>query len=165
MADGGGGSPGGKDVIDDEHILPRLNGVGVHFETIHPIFQCVIDATLLPGQLSGFSDGDKSGIQSQRNGRREKISARLNSGNKIDGLPGVLGFQRLDGFGRSVLAEHGLAAAFGANIGAQPRIDLRGIERTPSLNQKDGIHPNAAGARIIANGLAPVVAQALKSKA
>lgn len=42
---------------------------------------------------------------------------------------------------------------------------LRGIERTPSLNQKDGIHPNAAGARIIANGLAPVVAQALKSKA
>jgi acyl-CoA thioesterase-1 len=29
------------------------------------------------------------------------------------------------------------------------------------LNQKDGIHPNAAGVKIIARKLAPVVARAL----
>jgi acyl-CoA thioesterase-1 len=35
---------------------------------------------------------------------------------------------------------------------------------SPTLVQPDGIHPNAAGARIIAAGLAPVVAKALRSR-
>jgi acyl-CoA thioesterase-1 len=39
---------------------------------------------------------------------------------------------------------------------------VRGIER---LNQSDRIHPNAAGARIIAQRLAPHVARALKAQA
>jgi acyl-CoA thioesterase I len=34
----------------------------------------------------------------------------------------------------------------------------------PALRQGDGIHPNAAGVKIIAAGLAPVVARALKSR-
>jgi acyl-CoA thioesterase I len=33
----------------------------------------------------------------------------------------------------------------------------------PALRQGDGIHPNAAGVKIIAAGLAPIVARALKS--
>jgi acyl-CoA thioesterase I len=34
----------------------------------------------------------------------------------------------------------------------------------PSLRQGDGIHPNATGVKIIAKGLAPVVAKALKAR-
>jgi acyl-CoA thioesterase-1 len=39
---------------------------------------------------------------------------------------------------------------------------LAGVARNPALKQADGLHPNAAGARVIAAGLAPVVARALK---
>jgi acyl-CoA thioesterase-1 len=38
---------------------------------------------------------------------------------------------------------------------------LAGVARNPRLNQADGLHPNAEGVRIIARGLAPVVAKAL----
>lgn len=38
---------------------------------------------------------------------------------------------------------------------------LAGVARYPKLKQADGLHPNAAGVRVIADRLAPVVAQAL----
>lgn len=38
---------------------------------------------------------------------------------------------------------------------------LDGVVGIRSLNQKDGIHPNAAGVKVIARRLAPVVAKAL----
>ena len=41
---------------------------------------------------------------------------------------------------------------------------LAGVARQPSLNQPDGIHPNARGAAIIAARLAPVVAKALATR-
>lgn len=41
---------------------------------------------------------------------------------------------------------------------------LAGVARNPKLNQGDGLHPNAAGVRVIADGLAPVVAKALAAR-
>lgn len=41
---------------------------------------------------------------------------------------------------------------------------LAGVERNAKLNQGDGIHPNAAGVRLIAEGLATVVARALAQR-
>lgn len=41
---------------------------------------------------------------------------------------------------------------------------LDGVARQPSLNQPDGIHPNARGAAIIAARLAPTVAKALATR-
>jgi acyl-CoA thioesterase-1 len=41
---------------------------------------------------------------------------------------------------------------------------LDGVARQPTLNQPDGIHPNARGAAIIAGRLAPVVAKALAAR-
>ena len=41
---------------------------------------------------------------------------------------------------------------------------LAGVGRRPELNQRDGIHPNAQGVRIIAQRLAPVVARALAAR-
>jgi len=41
---------------------------------------------------------------------------------------------------------------------------LAGVGRDPRLKQRDGIHPNAQGVRIIAQRLAPVVARALAAR-
>lgn len=41
---------------------------------------------------------------------------------------------------------------------------LDGVARQPTLNQPDGIHPNARGAAIIAARLAPTVAKALAAR-
>jgi acyl-CoA thioesterase-1 len=41
---------------------------------------------------------------------------------------------------------------------------LEGVAGNPRLNQRDGIHPNAAGVAIIAARLAPVVARALAAR-
>lgn len=54
-----------------------------------------------------------------------------------------------------------LARAFGAPLQANI---LEGVRGNPALMQRDGLHPNAAGARKIAEGLAPLVARALKAR-
>lgn len=54
-----------------------------------------------------------------------------------------------------------LAKTFGAPLYANILQDVRG---NPALMQRDGVHPNAAGARKIADRLAPVVARALKAR-
>jgi acyl-CoA thioesterase-1 len=41
---------------------------------------------------------------------------------------------------------------------------LAGVGQVPRLNQRDGLHPNAQGVKIIAAGLASVVARALKPR-
>ena len=42
---------------------------------------------------------------------------------------------------------------------------LAGVAQISRLNQSDGLHPNAPGVTVIAQGLAPVVARALKARA
>ena len=63
---------------------------------------------------------------------------------------------------------HDFNAVF-ASVGRAQRVALypdllAGVERNPRLNQPDGIHPNALGVRIIAAGIAPVVARALAAR-
>lgn len=41
---------------------------------------------------------------------------------------------------------------------------LAGVGQIPSLNQRDGFHPNAKGVAVIARGLAPVVAKAISGR-
>lgn len=41
---------------------------------------------------------------------------------------------------------------------------LAGVGRNSALNQADGIHPNARGVLIVAKGLAPLVARALRQR-
>lgn len=42
---------------------------------------------------------------------------------------------------------------------------LAGVAQISRLNQSDGLHPNAQGVTVIAQGLAPLVARALKARA
>jgi acyl-CoA thioesterase-1 len=53
-----------------------------------------------------------------------------------------------------------LAKEFGAPLYANM---LAGVRGDRALMQRDGIHPNAAGAKRIGEALAPIVARALKT--
>jgi acyl-CoA thioesterase-1 len=59
-------------------------------------------------------------------------------------------------------------AAFASVASAQGVIFLpdllEGVVLNPSLNQRDGIHPNAAGVAVIARRLAPLVARGLAAR-
>ena len=55
------------------------------------------------------------------------------------------------------------AVAKAQGVGLYPDL-LAGVERNPRLNQRDGIHPNAAGVDVIAARLAPAVARSLKRR-
>lgn len=58
----------------------------------------------------------------------------------------------------------GLYPALARETGAVYHPDfLNGVIGVPRLMQRDGIHPNAAGARMIADRLAPTVAAALRA--
>jgi len=41
---------------------------------------------------------------------------------------------------------------------------LEGVDRNPALKQTDGLHPNAAGVRVIARRLAPLVAKVMAAQ-
>ena len=56
------------------------------------------------------------------------------------------------------------AAARAAGVAFYPDL-LAGVARNRALNQSDGIHPNAAGAAVIAARLAPFVARSLRQRA
>jgi acyl-CoA thioesterase-1 len=70
------------------------------------------------------------------------------------------------------LLDGGYARAFDAAFEAVARTSgviflpdmLAGIALNPALNQRDGIHPNAAGVQVIARRLAPLVARALRGR-
>ena len=69
--------------------------------------------------------------------------------------PAVVG----SGFARDFNAAF-VEAARAHGVPLYPNL-IDGVARNPRLNQPDGIHPNAQGAKIIAARLAPVVAKAL----
>ena len=93
----------------------------------------------------------------------QKIVARL----KARRIKVVLaGLQVPPAVGRRYAAE--VDAAFRA-AGAAPGVVfvpnlLAGVAGVRSLNQPDGIHPNAAGARLVAQNLAPAVRQAIRAR-
>jgi acyl-CoA thioesterase-1 len=70
------------------------------------------------------------------------------------------------------LLDGGYARAFDAAFEAVARTTgviflpdmLAGVALNPALNQRDGIHPNAAGVQVIARRLAPLVARALRGR-
>lgn len=91
----------------------------------------------------------------------DKIIRRLKKRHKTVVLTGVTAPPEI---GRRYAADFnaifpGLAKAHG--IALYPDL-LAGVERNPTLNQGDGIHPNARGVKTIAARLAPVVARAIR---
>lgn len=90
----------------------------------------------------------------------EKIVARLKArkiGVVLAGLepPPVIGRSYASDF-KAVFP----AVAKAQGIALYPNL-LAGVMRSPTLNQRDGFHPNAQGVLVIAQGLTPVLIKAL----
>jgi acyl-CoA thioesterase I len=95
-------------------------------------------------------------------------------GANLDAIVRRLKARRIGVVVAGIAAPHAVGAAyakdFGAVFAAVARAEgallypdlLAGVG--PALRQGDGIHPNAAGVKVIAAGLAPVVARALRSR-
>lgn len=102
---------------------------------------------------------DPKVIRSNLNGILTRLAARR--------IPVVLaGIAIPSALGRSYARD---VAAVYADLAAKHRVPLypnllAGVGGDRRLNQRDGIHPNAAGVNIIAARLAPVVAKALAAR-
>src|SRR5215472_16391304 len=54
---------GGEEVIDDDHVLPRFDGIKVDLQRIRPVFQVIGDTRYRRGQLARFAYWDESGVE------------------------------------------------------------------------------------------------------
>ena len=93
--------------------------------------------------------------------------ARIRDWLKARGIAVVLAGARAPGralgaYGREF--DQVFAAVAQANRVALAPDLLAGVIDRPAMKQADGLHPNAAGARLIASRLAPVVAKALAAR-
>jgi acyl-CoA thioesterase-1 len=78
----------------------------------------------------------------------------------------IAGFLAPPAIGRAYAREFDAvfpAVAGREHVALYPNL-LAGVAGVARLNQSDGIHPNAAGVAIIAAGLAPMIARALRSR-
>jgi acyl-CoA thioesterase-1 len=94
------------------------------------------------------------------------------------GLPEALTRDRLDAIVKQLKARGVTVVLVGLDAGARGEVYRQVAEANqvtlypdlfvgvgPELRQPDGVHPNAAGAAVIARGLAPLVAEALRTRA
>ena len=145
----------------------RVRGAGVSGDTsagglARVNFSVQNDTSLCIVALGGndlLQGWDPKVIRSNLNGILNKLEARR--------IPVMLaGIAIPSALGRSYARD---VAAVYADLAAKHRAPLypnllAGVGGDRRLNQRDGIHPNAAGVNIIAARLAPVVARALASR-
>jgi acyl-CoA thioesterase-1 len=94
------------------------------------------------------------------------------------GLPEALTRDSLDAIVKQLKARGVTVVLVGLGAGARGEVYRQVAEANqvtlypdlfvgvgPELRQPDGVHPNAAGAAVIARGLAPLVAEALRTRA
>ena len=89
-----------------------------------------------------------------------KIIARLQAGGMTVVLAGMRAPDQLGGAYAGEFNAVFRELARTPGVVSYPNL-LDGVATIRSLNQRDGIHPNAAGVKVIARRLAPVVARAL----
>lgn len=63
------------DVVDNQHLLPALDGVGLHLEEIAAILLLVLGRLTRAGQLALLAHRDEAGAQTQRQAGAEEEPA------------------------------------------------------------------------------------------
>lgn len=92
-----------ENIIDDKHVLPGFDRIGVNFELVSAVFEIVLDAFDQAGELFRLTHRNEACAQGMSHRRGEKVSARLNSDHNIDGHLAVMVLQGVDGFAKTVL--------------------------------------------------------------
>lgn len=76
-----------NDVINNQHLLPRLDRISLHLEEIRAILLHVLCRLAGAGELAPLADRHKRGAQTQRKRRTEQEAARVQADNDV----GLLG--------------------------------------------------------------------------
>lgn len=61
LAAGFDGAAGSEEVVDEKDALPRLEGIGVHFEGVFAVLEGVGHAVDGAREFARFADGDEAG--------------------------------------------------------------------------------------------------------
>jgi len=84
LADRASGPACGQHVIDNQDVLPALDGVLVNLQAVEAVFELVLDLDALGRQLLGLAHRDETGPERVGQRRAEDESARLNADHGVD---------------------------------------------------------------------------------
>lgn len=85
---------GGNDIVDDQHLLTGLDGIGLHLEEILAVLLLVGLGHAGTGQLALLAHGDEAGTQAQGQARAHQEAAGLETHDDI-GLLAVVALEDL----------------------------------------------------------------------
>src|SRR5579864_3834576 len=84
FGDGRSGPAGGEHVVDDQHILPRRDGVFVDLKDVGTVFQRILDAFALGRKFLFFTNRDEAVAQSVGDGGRDDEATRFDAEDQVD---------------------------------------------------------------------------------
>lgn len=91
------GASGGHEVVDEEDALADAESIGMYFESVRAVFECVVDAVDGAWEFAGFSDGDETGRESLGDGDAEDEAAAFGTDDEVDSLASVWVGHEFDG--------------------------------------------------------------------
>ncbi len=89
----GCGAPCGQQVIHDQHTFSHTDRIAMDGQGVRPILEVIFDFKIVGGQLAGFPDWDKSGIQPICQYSSENEPARFDADDFGDSMSLVIGGQ------------------------------------------------------------------------
>src|SRR5262249_16268613 len=93
---GEAGAAGGDQIVDQQNVVALVHRVGVNFHAIHSVFERIVLAQHLPGQLAFLAYRNESDRQLVRNSTTEYEPARLDTGHLVDTHAGVRLYEFVD---------------------------------------------------------------------
>src|SRR5881296_294434 len=79
-------TPGGEEVVDGEHPLPRLDRVFVDRERVAAVLELVLDLDRLARKLAGLAHRHEPRLELMRKGSAEDEAARFDADDHVDSL-------------------------------------------------------------------------------
>src|SRR5579863_8150350 len=77
-------SPGCQQIIHNKDALARTYGIGVHLNDVRPIFQGILHAYCLRGQLAKFAYWHKTAVEQIGQWRTKNKASRLHANDRLD---------------------------------------------------------------------------------
>ena len=117
-----GRAAGGNQIVDQQHPVAFIDGIGMHLDGIHAIFKRVVLTDGLAGQLAALADRHEA--DAERNGHRrpEDEAARLDAGHMGDAQAAMMRGGPLDRLAET----HGILDQRGDVAEHDPRLGIVG---------------------------------------
>src|SRR5262245_42219112 len=141
---GDGGAARRDQIVDEQDLLARRDGVGVDLDAVRAVLERVVLAERVPGELAALAHGHEAGLELVRDRAAEDESARLDAGHLVDAGAAEGPEETVDRAAQRLRIEQqgGDVAEHHARLrvvrdGADARLDRLG-HRTPSASAARG---------------------------